>query len=66
VASRAGRELAHVVLALADDLGDLWIVIVDVVEQQNRSLLGREALQPGTRGKRSDSEDGLVVRATRA
>ena len=46
VASGAGGELAHVVLALADDLRDLRIAVVEhVVKQQHGSLLGREALQ---------------------
>ena len=42
----AGGELAHVVLALTDDLGDLRVAVVeDVVKQQHRALLGREALE---------------------
>ena len=46
VAPGAGRELAHVVLALADDRGDLGVAVVeDVVEQEDRALLGREALE---------------------
>src|SRR5215218_38625 len=40
VASRSRRELADVVLALADDLGDLRVVVVEhVVQQQHRALL---------------------------
>jgi len=46
VASRAGAELADVVRALADDPGDLPILVVeDVVEHQDGSLLRRQALQ---------------------
>ena len=46
VASGPRRELAHVVGALADDLGDLRVVVVEyVVKQQDGALLGREALQ---------------------
>jgi hypothetical protein len=46
VASGAGCELAHVVLALADDRRDLRIPIVEhVVKQQRGPLLGRQALQ---------------------
>src|SRR6266487_6586020 len=45
VASGAGRELAHVVLALADDRHDLWITVGEhVVKQQHGSLRRREAL----------------------
>jgi len=40
------RQLAHVVLALADDLCDLPIAVVEhVVQQQRGSLLGRQALE---------------------
>ena len=40
------RELAHVVLALADDLRDLRIAVVEhVVQEQRGSLLGRQALE---------------------
>ena len=46
VASGAGGELAYVVLALADDLRDLRILVAEhIVEQQRGSLLRREALQ---------------------
>src|SRR6266508_3180158 len=46
VASRSRRELTDVVLALADDLRDLRIPVVEhVVQQQHRALLRREALQ---------------------
>src|SRR4029434_5947692 len=38
VASRSRRKLTYVVLALAYDLGDFWVVIVeDVVKQQHGS-----------------------------
>ena len=46
VAPGAGGELAHVVLVLADDRGDLRVRVVEhVVQQQHGSLLGREPLQ---------------------
>jgi hypothetical protein len=46
VASGAGRELAHVVLVLADDRRDLREPVVEhVVEQQHGALLRGEALQ---------------------
>ncbi len=46
VLAGAGAELAHVVLALADDRRDLPVRVVEhVVQQQHGSLLGREALQ---------------------
>ena len=46
VASGAGGELAHVVLALADDRRDPRILVVEhIVKQQHGSLLRREALQ---------------------
>jgi hypothetical protein len=46
VASGAGGELAHVVLALADDRRDPRIPVVEhIVQQQHGSLLRREALQ---------------------
>ena len=46
VPPRAGGELAHVVLVLADDPRDLRIGVVEhVVQKQHSSLLGREALQ---------------------
>jgi hypothetical protein len=46
VASGACSESAHVVLALADDLGDLRVVVFEhVVQQQHCPLLRGEALQ---------------------
>jgi hypothetical protein len=46
VASRPRRQLADVVGALADDLGDLGVVVVeDVVQQEHGALLGRQALE---------------------
>src|SRR5918999_551423 len=46
VASGAGRELAYVVLALADDRRDLRIAVLEhVAKQQHRTLLWREVLQ---------------------
>jgi hypothetical protein len=46
VTSRASGELAHVVLALADDRGDLGIPVVeDVVKHEHGALLGGETLQ---------------------
>jgi hypothetical protein len=43
---RLGGDLAHVVLALADDRRDLRIPVVEhIVKQQHGSLLRREALQ---------------------
>src|SRR5262249_42822481 len=45
LASRSRRELTDVVLALSDDPGDLRVVVVEhVVQQQHRALLRREAL----------------------
>jgi hypothetical protein len=53
VASGAGGELTDVVLALADDLRDLRVVVVEhVVKQQDRALLGREALEQHQHGQR--------------
>ncbi len=46
VASCSRRELTDVVLALADDLGDLRVVVVEHIVQDQRSpLLRREALE---------------------
>jgi hypothetical protein len=53
VASGACRELAHVVLALAEDRRDLRIPIVEyVVQEQRGALLGRETLQHHQHRKR--------------
>ena len=44
---------ARVVLALADDLGDLAVAVVeDVVEEEHRALLGRQALEQDQEGDR--------------
>lgn len=44
--SRSRRELAHIVRALADDLGNPWVVVVEhVVEQEHGALLRRQAVQ---------------------
>jgi hypothetical protein len=53
VASGAGGELAHVVLALADDRRYLRIPVVEhIVKQKHGSLLGREAFQQHQHGQR--------------
>ncbi len=53
VASGAAGELAHVVLALADDRRDLRIPVVEhIVQKQHGSLLRREALQQRQHGQR--------------
>ena len=47
------RELAGVVLALAEDRGDLVVAVVeDVAEQERRALLGRQALEQHEEGER--------------
>ena len=68
MASRACRELAGVVLALADDLGDLGVAVVEhVVQQEHRALLRREALQEHEEGERERvGHLGLAGRIGRA
>src|SRR5262249_56732382 len=59
VAPRPRRELTDVVLALADDLGDLRVVVVEhVVQQQHGALLGGEALSSST-SIASDNESAI-------
>jgi hypothetical protein len=46
VAPRSRRELTDVVPALANDLGDLRVVVIEhVVQQQHGALLRRKALE---------------------
>jgi hypothetical protein len=53
VASGAGGELAHGLLALADDLRDLREPVAEhVVKQQDGALLGGQALQQHQHGQR--------------
>jgi hypothetical protein len=61
VSPRPGRQLAGVVLSLPDDLSNLALAIVeDLMQQEDRSLLGREALAR-TRAERSASMASLVA-----
>jgi hypothetical protein len=53
VAAGARRELAGVLLARADDLGDPLVGLVEHLAQQERgALLGRQALQQDEEGER--------------
>src|SRR3954452_14550945 len=58
------RELPRVVLALADDLRDLGVVVVeDVVEEQRGALLGRQVLEQNEEGEREGARHlGLASR----
>ena len=53
VAPRAGRELARVVLALADDLGDLVVGVAEHLAQQEHRALDRATAARAARGRRA-------------
>jgi hypothetical protein len=54
----ARGELARVVLALADDLGDLAVAVVEHVVQEERARCSGDRLSSSTR-KASDSESAI-------
>ena len=68
VAAGSRGQLARVVLALADDLGDLGVAVVeDVVQQEGRALLRREALEQNEERERERvGELGLARRVVGA
>ena len=63
VPSSPGRELTDVVLVLADDRRDVRIPVVEhVMQQQHRTLLGRQALQQHQHAQRQRIRDLRVLR----
>jgi hypothetical protein len=66
VAARAGRELAGVVLAPADDLGDLVVAVVEhAAQQQHRAPLGGQAFEQQEEDERGESAISIPAASRR-